>query len=175
MIYFLDGRADPQNLAALEKVVGPDTMPLRLAQRRTATNLVSGAQQVVRGDFKSRYLKLFQGAARQNLALMEFYDSYQAGATKAGGILLAYADDSPAMASLHHGMGTMLLLNFSANELSSNLARQQVFPAWMQDLVKSISADEPPPAAHTIGETLRAEVWRNEMRSDDFKSPLALP
>ena len=171
LVYFLDGRADPQNLAALEKVIGPDTMPLRLAQRRSATNLVSGAQQVVRGDFKSRYLKLFQGATRQNLALMEFYDSYQAGATKAGGVLLTYADDSPAMASLHHGMGTMLLLNFSAREFSSNLARQQIFPAWMQDLVKAISADEPPPPAHTIGETLRAEVWRSDMRADDFKSP----
>jgi hypothetical protein len=171
LIYFLDGRADPQNLAALEKAIGPDTMPMRLAQRRTATNLVSGAQQVVRGDFKSRYLKLFQGATRQNLALMEFYDSYQAGATKAGGVLLAYADDSPAMASLHHGMGTMLLLNFSASEFSSNLARQRIFPAWMQELVKAISADEPPPAAHTIGETLHTEVWRSEMRTDDFKSP----
>ncbi|MGC3960750.1 MAG: BatA and WFA domain-containing protein [Verrucomicrobiota bacterium] len=171
LIYFLDGRADPQNLAALEKHIGPDTMPLRLAQRRTATNLVSGAQQVVRGDFKSRYLKLFQGALRQNLALMEFYDSYQAGATKAGGVLLTYADDSPAMAALHHGMGTMLLMNFSANELSSNLARQRVFPAWMQELVKAISADEPPPVAHTIGETLHTEVWRNEMREHDFKNP----
>jgi len=175
LIYFLDGQTDAENLVALEKAIGPDTMPMRPTQRRTATNVVSGAQQVVRGDFKSRYLKLFQGATRQNLALLEFYDYYQAGATKAGGVLLAYGDESPAMASLHHGLGTMLLLNFSASEFSSNLARQRIFPAWMQELVKAISADEPSPASFTIGETLHTEVWRNEMRTEDFKSPSGVP
>jgi len=175
LIYFLDGQKDAENLVALEKSIGLDTMPLRLTQRRTATNVVSGAQQVVRGDFKSRYLKLFQGATRQNLALLEFYDYYQASTTKAGGVLLAYGDESPAMASLHHGLGTMLLLNFSASEFSSNLARQRIFPAWMQELVKAVSADEPPPAAFTIGETLHTEVWRNEMNTEDFKSPSGAP
>ena len=171
VLYFLDGAADVQNLAALERNIGPETMPLRLAQRRVAGKIGTGAQQVVRGDFKSRYLKLFQGATRQNLALLEFYDYYQATATKAGGVILSYGDDSPALASLHHGLGTLLLLNFSAGELSSNLARQRMFPAWIQDLVKAISTDEPLPTAHLIGEPLQAEVWRNEMRSDDFKSP----
>lgn len=175
LIYFLDGPADAANLASLEKVIGLDAMPLRLAQRRTATNVVSGAQQVARGDFKSRYLKLFQGPTRQNLELLEFYDYYQAGVTGAGGVLLTYADDSPAMAVLHHGLGTMLLLNFSAGELSSNLARQRIFPAWMQELVKAVSADEPLPAAYTVGDTLHTEVWRNEMRDEDFRSPSGAP
>ena len=148
---------------------------MRLSQRRSATNVVSGAQQVVRGDFKSRYLKLFQGVARQNLALLEFYDYYQAGATGAGAILLNYGEESPAMAALHHGLGTLLLLNFSAGELSSNLARQRLFPAWMQDLVKALSAEELPPAAYTIGETLHTEVWRSEMREQGFKSPSGGP
>jgi hypothetical protein len=175
LVYFLDGPAEAENLPALEKAIGPNTMPLRLSQRRSATNVVSGAQQVVRGDFKSRYLKLFQGAARQNLALLEFYDYYQAGATGAGAVLLSYGEESPAMAALHHGLGTVLLLNFSAGEFSSNLARQRLFPAWMQDLVKALSADEPPPPAYTIGETLHTEVWRSEMRDQDFKSPAGAP
>src|ERR1019366_4503762 len=105
----------------------------------------------------------------------EFYDYYQASATSAGGVLLAYGDESPAMAAVHHGLGTMLLLNFSASEFSSNLARQRLFPAWMQELVKAVSADEPPPAAYTIGETLHTEVWRSEMRDLDFKSPSGAP
>jgi hypothetical protein len=170
LIYFLDGPADAENLAGLEKITGPDTMPLRLARRSVATNVAAGAQQIVRGDFKSPYLKLFQGDARQDLALLEFYDYYQAGATSAGGVLLEYGDGSPAMASLHHGLGTLLLLNFSAGEFSSNLARQRIFPAWMQDLVKTISTTEPPPSAYTVGETLQAEVWRSEMH-DDLKGP----
>ncbi len=175
LVYFLDGRADAENLAALEKGIGPNTMPMRLSKRRSATNVVSGAQQVVRGDFKSRYLKLFQGPARQNLALLEFYDYYQASATGAGSVLLAYGEESPAVAALHHGLGTMLLLNFSAGELSSNLARQRLFPAWVQDLVKALSADEPPPASYTIGETLHTEVWRSEMRNLDFRAPSGAP
>jgi hypothetical protein len=166
LVYFLDGNADTENLALLEKIIGPNTMPLRLSRRNIATNVLSGAQQIVRGDFKSPYLKLFAGAARQDLALLEFYDYYHAGATSAGGVLLEYGDGSPAMASVHYGLGTLLILNFSAGELSSNLARQRIFPAWMQELTKSISTTEPPPSSHTIGETLHTEIWRSEMRSD---------
>jgi hypothetical protein len=171
LIYFLDGAADAENVTTLGKAIGPNTMPLRLTQRRTATNVVSGAQQVVRGDFKSPYLKLFQGAARQNLALLEFYDYYQASATGAGSVLLAYADESPAMGSAHHGLGTLLLMNFSASEFSGNLPRQRLFPAWMQELVKAVSAEEPPPTSFPIGEALRTEVWRSELRDQDFLSP----
>ena len=106
LVYFLDGPADAENLAALEKIIGPNTLPLRLSRRIVATNVTAGAQQFARGDFQSPYLKLFQGDARQSLALLEFYDYYQAGATGAGGVLLEYGDQSPAMASLHYGLGT---------------------------------------------------------------------
>jgi hypothetical protein len=171
LVYFLDGAADPANLAGIEKAMGDGTLPLKLAKRHSVSNITTGAQQLVRGDFKSRYLRMFHGVTRQNLALLEFYDYYQAGAAGEGGVLLAYGDGSPAMAVAHHGAGTLLLLNFSAGEFSSNLARQRLFPAWMQELVKSISADEPPRTAYTIGETLHTEVWRQEMQDADFMSP----
>ena len=105
--------------------------------------------------------------------MLEFYDYYQAGATGAGGVLLQYGDESPAMASLHHGLGTVLLLNFSAGEFSSNLARQRIFPAWMQDLVKTLATAEPPPSSYTVGEPLQAEVWRSEMH-DEVISPAGI-
>jgi len=170
VIYFLDGTSDAENLAALEKITGPGTMPMRLARRIVATNVTSGAQQIVRGQFDSPYLKLFQGDARQNLALLQFYDYYQAAATGAGGVVLEFGDKSPAMASLHYGAGTMLLLNFSAAELSSNLARTRLFPAWVQNLVKTISTREAAPASYPVGETLRTEIWKNEMR-DELNGP----
>lgn len=171
LVYFLDGAQDAGSLSALEHALGPNTVPLRLSQKRTATNVVAGAQQIVRGDFRSRYLQLFRGAARQDLSLLEFYDYYQGSATGAGTILLWYADESPALAVLHHGLGTALLLNFSAAEFSSNLARQRLFPAWIQDLVKALSTHEPLPAAHLVGEPLQAEFWRSELRDDDLRSP----
>jgi Aerotolerance regulator N-terminal/von Willebrand factor type A domain len=175
LIVFLDGSADPENLVAVGKAMGEDTIPMALMKKQAAANVVSGAQQIVRGDFKSRYLKLFRGPTRKDLALLEFYDYYQASATGKGTVLMTYADESPALAVTHHGLGSLLLLNFSANELSSNLARQRLFPAWIQDLVKEISSDEPPPAAYEIGETLHAEVWRNELREDDLRSPKGDP
>ena len=174
LIYFLDGPADGENLNSLAKILGPDSLPLRLSRRMVASNVTAGAQQFARGDFQSPYLRLFQGDARQDLALLEFYDYYQAAATDAGGVLLEYGDRSPAMAASHDGLGTMLLLNFSAGEDSSNLARQRIFPAWMQSLVKAISTREPPPSSYTFGETLHTEIWRNEMHNEVI-SPAGTP
>ena len=166
LVYFLDGPADPGNLAGLEKIIGAGSLPLRLSRRVVATNATAGAQQIARGDFQSPCLKLFQGDGRQTLGLLEFYDYYQAAATGAGGVLLEYGDRSPAMAALHYGLGTLLLLNFSADDRSSNLARQRIFPAWIQNLVKTLATGEPPPAAYVIWENLHTEIWRSEMRED---------
>jgi hypothetical protein len=171
MLYFLDGEFDRENLELIEKAIGPGTMPLKLTTKRVAENVGAGAQQIIKGDFKSKHLRLFRGAMRQDLALLEFYDYYHASSTGAGNILLTYTDESPAMAGMGHGLGTLLLLNFSVSEFSSNLARQRIFPAWMQELVKTISNDEPVPAAYAIGETIQAEVWRSELRGNEFKSP----
>ncbi|MDB6109886.1 MAG: rane protein, partial [Pedosphaera sp.] len=174
IIYFLDGQSDAQNLQALETAMGPGTMPLKLGDKRVAENLTAGVQ-VIKGDFKSKYLKLFSGSTRQDLAMLEFYDFYHASSTGAGNILLSYADETPAMASLGHGQGTMLLLNFSVSEFSSNLARQKIFPAWIQELVKAISNDEPPPGAYVVGENIQTEVWRRDLRDNNFMSPSGTP
>jgi len=171
VVYFLDGTADAENVSDLETAIGPNKMPMRLAQKKTAARTGTGAQQVARGDFHSRYLKLFQGTARQNLGLLEFYDYYQAAATGNGNVLLAYADDSPAMAELHHGLGTMLLMNFSVDEFSSNLSRQRMFPAWMHELVKALSADEPPPASYIVGEPLHADIWKKDLVEATLADP----
>jgi hypothetical protein len=175
VICFLDGNADAINLATLESATGPKTMPLQLTSHRSVTNVASGAQQIVRGDFKSRFLKMFRGVTRQDLALLEFYDYWQARATGAGSVLLVYGDESPAMAVTGHGLGTLILLNFSAGESSSNLARQRLFPAWMQELVKAVSAEEPPPTAFTVGEPLHTEVWKNDLQDAGFLSPSGQP
>jgi hypothetical protein len=174
VIYFLDGKSDAENLARLEKATGPGTMPIRLADKRVAENVSAGVQ-VIKGDFKSKYLKLFRGSTRQDLALLEFYDFYHASSTGAGNVLLTYSDETPAMASVGHGLGTMLLLNFSVSEFSSNLARQKIFPAWIQEMVKALSSDEPPPEAYVVGDTILTEVWRSDLRESGFMSPSGRP
>jgi hypothetical protein len=169
--YFLDGDHDAANLAALERAAGAGPFPLKLGARRIAKNVGTGAQQIIRGDFKSRYLRLFRGANRQNLALLEFYDIYDAAATGTGNVLLNYADDTPAMASFNHGLGTMLFLNFSVSEFSSNLARQRIFPAWMQEIVKNLSSEEPVPTSSVVGETVTDEVWKTELVASPLRKP----
>jgi Aerotolerance regulator N-terminal/von Willebrand factor type A domain len=171
VVYFLDGKSDAENLQRLEKAIGPGTMPLKLGEKRVVENVGTGAQQIIKGDFKSKYLKLFRGATRQDLGLLEFYDFYNASSTGAGNILLSYADETPAMASMSHGLGTMLLVNFSVGEFSSNLARQKIFPAWIQEMVKTISSEEPPPVSYVVGENVQSEVWRSDLRENNFRSP----
>ena len=170
-VYFLDGEADADNLAAIEKAMAAP-LPLRLGHKRVARNAGTEGQQIIRGEFnQSRFLRLFRGAQRQDLALLEFYDITEASATGTGQILLTYADDTPAMAALNHGLGTLLLMNFSVSELSSNLARQRIFPAWMQEIVKNLSNDEPVAASSVVGEPVADEVWRREL----LQAPLLRP
>ena len=169
--YFLDGESDAENIAVLERTTGAQ-LPLKLGSKRVAKNVGTGGQQIIRGEFnKSRFLRLFRGAQRQDLALLEFYDITDASATGAGQVLLTYADETPAMASLNHGLGTLLLMNFSVSELSSNLARQRVFPAWMQEIVKNLSPDEPVTASSTAGETVTDEVWKRELQEAGLNRP----
>ncbi len=175
IVYFADGALDAGNLTRLERFIGPGTMPIQLSTKRIADNIASGAQQVIRGDFKSPYLKLFRGAQRQNLALMEFYDFYYASSTGAGKVLLWYADDTPAMGSLEHGLGTLLILNFSASEISSNLARQRAFPAWIQDLVRTLSGRDVRAQSYAIGQTIQTEIWKNDLKDRDIQAPDGSP
>jgi hypothetical protein len=175
VVYFLDGENDPANLAAIEKAIASSPLPIRIGARRVAKNVGTGLQQIIKGDFKSRYLRLFRGANRQNLALLEFYDIYDAASTGAGGVLLTYSDDTPAMATLNHGLGTLLLMNFSVSEFSSNLARQRIFPAWMQEIVKNITSDEPLPASSLVGEPVNDEVWKSELAANPLRKPSGEP
>ncbi len=175
VVWFLDGENDAANLAALEQAMAGNPLPLKLGGRRVAKRVGTGAQQIIKGDFKSRYLRLFRGPMRQNLALLEFYDIYDAGSTGAGNILLTYADDTPAMASLNHGLGTLLLMNFSVSEFSSNLARQRIFPAWMQEIVKNITSDEPLPVSSLVGEPVTDEVWKSELAANPVRRPTGEP
>ena len=86
-------------------------------------------------------------------------------------MLLTYADETPAMASFNHGLGTMLFLNFSVSEFSSNLARQRIFPAWMQEIVKNLTSDEPLPTSSIVGETVSDEVWKSELAANPLRKP----
>ena len=170
-IWFLDGPADPANLERLAKVAG-EPLPIRLTERLGSDHLPEGAMRVAKGDFRSRFLRLFDGERRQNLGLLEFYDIYHAVATGQGKILLTYADGTPALTECQIGLGTLLLCNFSVAEASSNLARQRLFPAWIHEMllrmnVSNSAALEP----YLVGDAVSGETWSSEAAGRDLTGP----
>jgi hypothetical protein len=167
----MDGAHDPENLARLDQGAGEPLAPLRLGDRQTGQNIPGGAQQILRGDFKSKYLRIFRGTQRASLGQLEFYEFYHATATDNGKALLSYTDGSPALAVAHLGLGTMLLCNFSVNELASNMARQRAFPAWMQDLVKTLGEEDAPPKSNEIGDRVSAEIWQTDLVDNSVQAP----
>jgi hypothetical protein len=171
VVWFLDHEEDARNLRRLQSALGTTRLPLEVGALRQSADVSASARQIASGEFHSPLLRLFRGTLRQDLGLLEIYDFHAASATGAGQVLLRFDDETPAMAAVEHGLGTLVLMNFSVNELSSNLARQRIFPAWIQELVKRLDAAEPPPPAHTIGSLVTAEVWRADLRRQPFASP----
>ena len=161
LLLFLDGEHDPANLAKLSAQLGED-LPLRLNARLTADNLPSGAMRFAQGEFRSPYLRLFKGERRGSLGLLEFYEFYHAAPTGEGRVLLRYADGTPAMAETQAGLGTILLCNFSVSELSSNLARQRLFPGWVHDLLANMSAAGGEEMEFLAGDRIYTEAWASE-------------
>ncbi|MBC2593945.1 VWA domain-containing protein [Ruficoccus amylovorans] len=171
LIWFLDGPAEAENARAVDKAMGGGKFPLLLGPRREADALNTGTQQIIRGEFRSPFLRLFRGSARQNLALLEIYDYYQASRSGEGKVLLSFADETPAMAEFGHGLGTGIVFNFSPDALSSNFARQRIFPAWLQDILRQLDQGEGPPPASRVDTTLTAEVWPVDLQQGELKDP----
>lgn len=171
VVLFLDGAADAANLEKISELAG-EKLPLRLTERLDSSNLAGGMMQVASGDFRSRFLRLFAGERRQNLAQLEFYDFYHAVASGSGKVLLTYADGTPALSESSIGLGTLLICNFSVAEASSNMARQRLFPAWIQEMLLNMSASgsaaqEP----FRVGEGISGETWAAEAAGREMLAP----
>lgn len=170
-ILFLDGDNDAANLEKIGNLA-KERLPLRLTQKLDPGNLPDGAMKVASGDFRSRFLRLFEGARRQNLAQLEFYHLYHAAQTGTGKVLLTYADGTPALTESTIGLGTLLVCNFSVAEASSNLARQRLFPAWIHEMLLRMSvsgsaSDDP----FLVGDSVAGEAWASEATGRDMISP----
>ena len=171
VILFLDGKSDAANLEKLASLAG-ESLPIRLTDKLDSNHFADGAMRVASGDFHSRFLRLFDGVRRQNLAQLEFYDLYHAAATGSGKILLTYADGTPALTESAVGLGTLLICNFSVAEASSNLSRQRLFPAWIHEMLLRMSpggsaALEP----YAVGDSIAGETWAAEASGRDLLGP----
>ncbi|MCW1923727.1 BatA and WFA domain-containing protein [Luteolibacter arcticus] len=171
MILFLDGESDRANLDKVSTLLG-EALPLRLTEKLSSENLPGGAMQVASGDFRSRFLRLFEGERRQNLSLLEFYDLYHAVPTGTGRTLLNYADGTPALTESQIGLGTLVICNFSVSEASSNLARQRLFPAWIHEmLLRMGDTANAAMESYVPGDTISGESWAAEATGREFIVP----
>ena len=171
LIYFLDGNADKENLTLLESTAARAVTPFRIAGDLTTENFGGQPQKIARGNFESRFLRLFRGENRRALGLLDFYRIQRALPSGEGEIILSYADGTPALGMVDIGIGTALFCNFTPAEFSSNLARQGLFPAWMQELVKNLTPGALPESGHEVGSSLVARIFQ----SDYAKNPLVGP
>ena len=171
LLYFLNGPSDQKNLLAIDKAFDDPVVPFHVAGTLSVENFGGKPQRIARGEFESRFLRLFQGENRQILGLLEFYEIRRALPTGQGEVLLHYSDGTPALGVANVGLGTAVFCNFSPAELYSNLARQRLFPAWIQEIVKNLTPESLPQFSHETGATLTADLWRADFESGTLLDP----
>lgn len=175
-LWFLDGTHDAENARALaEWFTQPDAVPLRLTLHRGAADSGAEGAQIARGKFESRFLRLFRDSAREALSQLSFYELWQAAPVERAEILLTYADGTPALAHGSPGLGTLLMCNFSVAEIASNLARQRVFPAWIQEMTGQLSGERVAALRFAPGDVMDAEAWMRDVQSTEFSGPAGTP
>ena len=171
LIYFLDGDHDGANLQLVDEVAARTVVPFNVAGRLTSENFGGAPQKIAKGDFRSPYLRIFRGENRQALGLLDFYETRRSLPTVEGEIILWFADGSPAMGVSSVGLGTAIFCNFTPAELGSNLARQRVFPAWIQELVTHLKPEAAAEEFHEVGSEMTAELWQTDFEAAGVKGP----
>ncbi len=171
LLWFLNGPADGEHLDRLNKLASGSFVPFQLSGKLSTENFGGAPQKVAKGNFSSRFLRLFRGGGRQSLGLLEFYALQRALPTGHGSVLLSFSDGMPALGSAEAGLGTALFCNFAPSELASNLARQRLFPAWMKDLVKALKPDNIPDISAETGGMVSADLWLTELEKSPVRAP----
>lgn len=170
ILYYMDGVYDADNLKILEKEM-PSEMPFHAGSKQNSKNIPGGSIKIRSGSFNSKFLKLFAGRQKNQLAAVDFYEYYHTRATGQGKILLKFAEGTPAMGSCRIGLGQLLICNFSLREMGSNLAGKRLFPAWVHELNRQLSRENRKLVHYEAGETVKSEVWFHEMSGNTFLKP----
>lgn len=174
IVWFLDDPADPINLATLSNEIGDEGTAMQLSTWHETQSLDT-AHQIIGGDFNSPFLKLFSGTRRQDLGRLEVYDNFSASYHGNGKKLLTFADGTPAMTEQTHGLGQLLLLNFSTDTHYSNLAKQRFFPVWMQSVIHAFGTDHVSQLYQQVGQRVVTNLWKNDIRRSQFSDPNGQP
>jgi hypothetical protein len=170
VVWFLDSPADATNLPQMSQALGHEGTALQLGAWHSTESLAN-ARQVIGGDFRSPFLDIFSGTRVQDLGKLEVYDNYSAAFTGKGKKLLNFADGSPAMTEQTHGIGQLILINFSPNAKHSNLAKLRFFPVWIQTLVHAFGSEPKQALYHTIGQRVVTNLWKNDISHSQFTDP----
>lgn len=174
VLYYMDSSYDADNLKTLQKEI-PSELPFTAGTKQSSKHIPGGSLKIRSGSFNSKFLKLFSGKQKQQLAGIDFYEYYHTRATGKGKVLLKFAEGTPAMGSCRVGLGQLILCNFSLREHGSNLAGKRLFPAWVHELNRQMSKENRKLEHFEAGDSVKAEVWFSEMSGNTFLKPDLTP
>ncbi len=160
LIVFLSGPRCVEQMAALAK----------LAPRGEGLPFLPQAPMDVRGHgkgyvvwtearYESPLLALFKDPGAADLGQVRFTHFFiTQPADPRAEVLLKYEDGTPAAARRNLGAGSVLLCNFSPAPADGDLARQEVFPPLLHELIKGMTAGEGERREFFAGESASATL-----------------
>lgn len=121
-----------QNLADLARVMTLPYQPVELIEHDPALRFGEGA-------WSSPPLNVFDEASQFALQRVPFTRTWSVADLRADAfVMLRFSDGSPALASIAHGAGRLVLANFSPSPRSTDLAKRGVFVPLIHSLVDAL-------------------------------------
>lgn len=118
-----------------------------------------GYVNLAEARFESRLLRIFKDPSAADLGKIRFYRFFlTTEPDPRAEVLLKFEDGTPAAARRAMGAGSILLCNFSPSPADSDLARQEVFPPLLHELLKGMASKEPERREFTPGIAASATI-----------------
>lgn len=118
-----------------------------------------GYVNLAEARFESRLLRIFKDPSAADLGKIRFYRFFlTTEPDPRAEVLLKFEDGTPAAARRAIGAGGILLCNFSPSPADSDLARQEVFPPLLHELLKGMASKETERREFTPGGAASATI-----------------
>jgi hypothetical protein len=144
LVVFLCGDHVQAQMEALNRLAGAsEGLPFVPTQPMDVRGRGKGYVTLAEARYESRLLRVFKDPSAADLGKIQFSRFFLT--TEVDGraeTLLKFEDGTPAAARRGIGTGSVLLLNFSPSPRDSDLAKQEVFPPLLHEMLKGLTTPE---------------------------------
>lgn len=142
LVVFLYGERVQAQMEALNRLAGKgEGLAFLPTARFDARGKGKGYVTFAEARFESRLLRIFKDPSAADLERIQVHRFYlTTEPDERAEVLLKYEDGTPAAARRALGAGSVLLCNFSPAPADSDLARQEVFPPLLHELMKGMAS-----------------------------------